>query len=148
MPARPAAIPGFEPPESPWRLRMRLTLLPLDAPLGFALLRLTRENLDRDFARSPLAPFVTRREPPNDRCLRVSIGLRLASSLRKAVGLRRDEAAFIGFLHPAFPEHLSKFFPGLWVHLSRCRALLPTALRSLGKNHSPAGAQDRSGTGH
>jgi hypothetical protein len=65
MPAQQAAVSGFAPFESPWRRRMVLTLLPLDAPLGFALLRLTRGNLDQDFARSPLSRFTIRREPPN-----------------------------------------------------------------------------------
>lgn len=105
MPARPAAVPGFAPFESPWQLRVFLAPPPLDAPLGFTLLRLARGNLERDFAHSPLAHLVVRREPPDDRCLRVSIGLHLASSLREAIGLPWEKAAFIGFSHPAFPEH-------------------------------------------
>lgn len=102
MPARPAAVPGFLPFESPWRLRMFLAPLPLDAPLGFALLRLTCGNLERDFAHSPLTHLTIRREPPNGRCLRVSISLRLSLPFREAVGLLRGKEAFIGFLHPAW----------------------------------------------
>jgi hypothetical protein len=63
MPARQAAVSGFTPFESPWRQQMVLALLPLDAPLGLALLRLARGNLDRDFAQSPLSRFTVRREP-------------------------------------------------------------------------------------
>ena len=105
MPARQAAVSGFASFESPSRRRVFLEPQPLDAPLGFALLRLARGNLEQDFARSPLARFAVRREPPNDRRLRVSFSLRLASSVREAVGLHREKAAFIGFSHPAFPEH-------------------------------------------
>jgi hypothetical protein len=82
MPAQQAAVSGFVPFESPWRRRMFLAPLPLDAPLGFTLLRLARENLVRDFARAPLSRFAARREPPNHRRLRVSVGFHLASSLR------------------------------------------------------------------
>jgi len=49
MPARQAAVPGFAPSESPWRRRVFLVPLPLDAPLGFALLRLARGNLEAGF---------------------------------------------------------------------------------------------------
>jgi len=56
-PARQAAVPGFDPFESPWRPDACLVHGPLAAPLGLTLLRYSIEGLDRDFARSPLARF-------------------------------------------------------------------------------------------
>jgi len=79
-PNRPRLL-GFDPSESPWRPDGGLARRPLDAPLGFALLRFSGESLDRDFARSPLTRFTNpatnrqaRRHP------RVSISFRSASS--------------------------------------------------------------------
>jgi hypothetical protein len=76
-PARQAAVPGFRPPESPWRRHAWLTRPALDAPLGFpplgsatsALARISPRLLSRAF-RTGLSPG--RRRP------RVSIGVRSA----------------------------------------------------------------------
>jgi hypothetical protein len=59
-PARQAAVPGFDPFESPWRPVACLVHGPLAAPLGLTLLRYSIEGFDQDFARSPLARFARR----------------------------------------------------------------------------------------
>jgi len=46
------------------------------------------------------------------------------------------EATLIGFLHLSDPDHESDGAPGLWVHLTPRRALLPTVRRSLGTQAS------------
>jgi hypothetical protein len=49
---------------------------------------------------------------------------------------RAAEATLLGFLHLSDPDHKSDGAPGLCVHLSPRRALLPTAQRSLGTQAS------------
>jgi hypothetical protein len=55
-PDRPRFL-GVNPVGRSCRPGMGLACRPQDAPLGFALLRFSREDLDQDFARSPLACF-------------------------------------------------------------------------------------------
>jgi hypothetical protein len=50
-------FPGFAPCRSPWPRGEGLVRPWLDAPLGFALLGYSGEDLVRDFARSPLTRF-------------------------------------------------------------------------------------------
>jgi hypothetical protein len=38
-----------------------------------------------------------------------------------------DKATLLGFLHQLDPAHFNEFLAWLWVHLSPCRALLPTS---------------------
>jgi hypothetical protein len=52
-------------------------------------------------------------------------------------------ATLLGFLHRPVPDHSSDEPPGIWVHLSPRRTLLPTDRRSLGGLQHPAeAAQD------
>jgi hypothetical protein len=112
-PAKQASVSGFTPSGStlrPYGLLSRRSPAP---PLGFAPLGLSREGLDQDFSRSPLArfanPSITRRIR---RRPRVSIGPRLASTTR-APRCTSDEAALLGFLHRPHPDHSNLAPPGL-----------------------------------
>jgi hypothetical protein len=49
---------------------------------------------------------------------------------------RAAETTLVGFLHLNIPDHKSDRVPGLWVHLSPRRALLPTVRRFLGTQAS------------
>jgi hypothetical protein len=104
-PARKAAIPGFQPPESPWRPNAWLARRPLDTPLGFALLRPTDGNLVRTLTRTPLTRFPEHQaEGPTSAC---------ASEYRSAPtwpppphhaeARRTDGTALLGFLHRSLP---------------------------------------------
>jgi hypothetical protein len=132
-PARRAAVPGPQPPESPWRLNAWLARKPLDTPLGFALLGSTAGSLVRAFTRTPLTRLTERtsRSPPPRVRLRVSISPHLAPSPQRAEAGSVDEAALLGFLHRFAPEHTRTTASGLWVHLTPRRTLLPTDRRSL-----------------
>jgi hypothetical protein len=62
-PGRPRFL-GFSPIRSPWRLNVGLAREPLDAPLGFSPRRYDDGDLERDFARSPLACLLVRQITP------------------------------------------------------------------------------------
>jgi hypothetical protein len=112
-PCRPRFL-GFDPSESPLRASEGLVRLPLDAPLGFALLGSTIESLDQAFTRSPLTRFtepVTSHRP--GRRPRVSIGLRPAPSTCRTEARSPDEATLLGFLHQSVPRYSGERPSGL-----------------------------------
>jgi hypothetical protein len=115
-PDRPRFL-GVNPVGRSCRPGMGLACRPQDAPLGFALLRFSREDLDQDFARSPLACFsesaTNRRSAAPESLDRPSPGSVL-SPQRTAI---MDRTTFLGFSHRSDPRHSSERSSGLCVHL-------------------------------
>jgi hypothetical protein len=119
LPFLPAVLPPPKRRTGPrgrgsWVAAFRKSLAPseglarqtLEPPLGFALLGYSREDLGQDFSRPPLtrfaAPAIARqcgRRP------RVSIGLHLTPSERRAEAQRPHGVTLIGFSHRLNPAH-------------------------------------------
>ena len=126
-PSRPRFL-GLDPFESPLRAGEGLVRPLLDAPLGFTLLGSTTGSLIRAFAQNPLTRFAgPTTSHQTHRRLRVSIGFQPASSTCRTVARSPDEATLLGFLHRSAPERSGERPSGLCVHLTLCRALLPTS---------------------
>jgi len=119
---------GFDPFESPWRSGKGLVCQPLDAPLGFALPGPTFGSLVQAFTRTPLTHFANRTiARPTGRCPRVSISLRSAFSATPCRNTVNGQGRPHRVPAPCRSLTFRRGIPGLCVHLSSRRALLPTA---------------------
>jgi len=136
-PAQQAAVPGLRPCRRFRRLTVGLARRPAVAPLGFTLpglaagawVGISPNLLSRAFPAEPCGSAARR--------LTVSIGSGLVPPALRGCPSRRGRTALIGFPHRSDPEHASACLPGLCVHLSPRRTLLPTGRRSLDRNARP-----------
>jgi hypothetical protein len=132
-PGRPRLL-GFHPSESPSRAGVCLARRFAGCSLGFPPFQGTLARaLNRGLTRPPLTRLL---EPSPEgrvsRRLRVSIGSHLVPPTSAGKPADMAGTTLLGFSHLAGPEHSGEASPGLCVHLTLCRALLPTSQRSLG----------------
>jgi hypothetical protein len=94
--------------------------------LGFFPSRALGNDLDQDFARSPLTRFSgTAGLPPLHLRLRVrSVSAPPVLRLRQAAAVRRSSPYRV--FAPVIPDHSDACKPGLWVHLAQREPLLIT----------------------
>jgi hypothetical protein len=103
-----ASVPGFLPCRESLAADKGLSSRPLDAPMGFRLLRLPGENLVRTFVRTPLSRLVPRRSPTTVPAPQ-SIGrLSLGPIRSPSQATTMDDATFLGFLHRVRPSTLER----------------------------------------
>jgi hypothetical protein len=131
---------GFHPSESPWRPNAVLVRRPLVAPLGFALLGHSGEDLAQDFAQAPPTRFATPALRPAPAGASESQSVSAWSRPERPASRTTDEATLLGSSHQNAPGHSSGASPGLWVHLMPRRALLPTGRQSWGEQPRSTGA--------
>jgi hypothetical protein len=127
-PAQQAPVPGFQPFRESLATGQRVSspscrMLPwVSALLGFPT-----GSLVQAFTRTPLSHFkrqTTNRLTPCAPEYRSTPGQ--PYPYRRSKLQRSDKVTLLGFLHRLNPVHSRDNTPWLWVHLSLCRALLPT----------------------
>lgn len=116
------------PSESSWRPDVGLAHRPLVAPLGFSLLGLSLDSLDRDFAQPPPTRFIglwlpTYRPAPRS----LDRPPPAPGLFPKCKHSRTIREALLGFLHRNTPEHSSP--TRLWLSFSPLAAWSITAHR-------------------
>jgi hypothetical protein len=104
-PVRPRLL-GFDPSESPLRAERVISTSTAGCSPGFSPLPgFSHSGLDRDSSRSPLTHLAASHGSGHSRCLRVSIGPRLAGSSYAGKPATPDPTTLLGFSHLSTPEH-------------------------------------------
>ena len=111
--------------ESPVAAHMCLAHKPLAAPLGFVPSRVFSENLDPDFARSPLTRFSSPSVKSGCRATEYRSAFAVTSPV-PCESQGADEVTLIGFLHRLIPHIQARSIRAMYLPRAGATALLRT----------------------